>query len=80
LLGYDVCDEWGLSGLSNCGLEPGREDVAALRAKWGPLLNRAHLFDSRDAAAAFAHASDARVEEHAPFFVYELWRVEERSG
>jgi hypothetical protein len=77
LLGYDVCDEWGLSGLVNCGFQPDREDVKSLRATWGPRLNRFHLFDSIDHASEFARLSNQRVNEHAPFFVYGLWRVDE---
>jgi hypothetical protein len=76
LLGYDVCDEWGLSGLTDCGFHPDREDVQSLRATWGPRLNRFHLFDSIDHASEFARLSNQRVSEHAPFFVYGLWRVE----
>jgi hypothetical protein len=76
-LGYDVCDEWGLSGLANCSFQPDREDVKSLRATWGPKLNRFHLFDSIDNASEFVHVSNQRVKEHAPFFVYSLWRVEE---
>lgn len=77
LLGYDVCDEWGLSGLADCGFQPDREDVKSLRAAWRPRLNRFHLFDSIDHASAFVRVSNQRVREHAPFFVYGLWRVEE---
>jgi hypothetical protein len=77
LLGHDVCDEWGLSGLANCGFQPDREDVRALRATWAPRLNASHLFDSIDHAVEFALLSNQRVSEHAPFFVYGLWRVEE---
>ncbi len=77
LLGYDVCDEWGLSGLSNCGFKPGHEDVQALRDKWRPRLNRFHLFESIDHAVEFKGLSDQRCNEHAPFFVYGLWLIEE---
>ncbi len=79
-LGWDVCDEWGLSGLANCGFLLDREDVKSLRTTWGPLLNRFHLFDSIDHASEFARFSNQRVNEHAPFFVYGLWRVEELKG
>jgi hypothetical protein len=76
-LGYDVCDEWGLSGLSNCGFKPGREDVQELRGRWGPRVNRFHLFDVIDHAIEFKGLSDQRCSEHAPFFVYGLWLIEE---
>ncbi len=42
---------------------------------WGPHLNEDHLFTDPDQACAFREASDARVREHAPFFVYGLYDV-----
>ncbi len=76
-LGFDVSDQWLLSGLSNCGFLPELDDIASQRAKWGPQLNQHHLFDSLDAATAFKDFSNLRVQEHAPFFVFGLWLVEE---
>lgn len=77
-LGYDVADSGGsISGLMNCGFLPGHEDVAALRARWGPRLNSWHLFDELTDAAAFKDFSDHRVPEHKPFFVNGLWRLRE---
>jgi hypothetical protein len=77
LLGYDVADKWLLSGLSNCGLLPEYEDVVALRAEWGPMLNEWHLFTKIEEAAAFKQLSDHRMaDDHAPFFVFGLWLVE----
>jgi hypothetical protein len=71
-LGYDVGD-WGLvSGLSNCGFMPD-EPVAVYREKWGPKLNRHHLFDDINDAHEFVEFADRRVPEHAPFFVFGLW-------
>lgn len=74
-LGYDVADLWGLSGLMNAGFLPGREDVDALRAEWGPRLNELHLFEDLADAARFKDFSNLRVSEHAPFFVDGIWRV-----
>lgn len=74
-IGYDVADQWALSGLSDCGFVPGRDDVAALRRRWGPLLNKWHLFDDLEIAIEFKHMSDQRMNDHAPFFVYGLWLV-----
>ena len=78
LLGYDVSDRWLLSGLSNCGFVPSVEDVRALRDEWGPGLNEFHLFARLGRAAEFREFSDARVAEHAPFFVYGLRLVSRR--
>ncbi len=72
LLGYDVSDIWLLSGLSNCGYDP--ETVAEDRRTWTPHLNRFHLFDDVARADAFRAFSNARVTEHAPFFVYGVWQ------
>lgn len=38
-------------------------------------LNAHHLFHSKDAAEAYRPLRDARVVEHAPFYVYGLWTV-----
>jgi hypothetical protein len=77
-LGYDVADGSLLSGLSNCGYRP--EEAAPLRAQWAARLNDAHLFDDPNEAGRFCAVADARVPEHAPFFVYGLHLVEERTG
>ncbi len=75
-LGYDVADQWMLSGLSNCGFRAGLDDVTALRAEWGPKLNEFHLFPDIDAAFLFKRFSDERLpDDHAPFFVFGLWIV-----
>ena len=75
-LGYDVADLWGLSGLMNCGFLPELEDVDALRLRWGPKLNRFHLFDSLEDARELKDLSNRRVAEHAPFFVDGIWLVD----
>lgn len=72
-LGFDVADESMLSGLSNCGYDA--PDVDAWRVRWAPHLNRFHLFDEPRMAASFRLASDDRVPEHAPFFVFGLYRL-----
>ena len=76
-LGYDVADEYMLSVLSNCGFPPGLENVAELRAEWGPRLNEFHLFRSLDDAILFKRFKDPRLrQEHAPpCFVFGLWIV-----
>jgi hypothetical protein len=72
LLGYDVADIYGLSGLASCRRETEAERDA-LRATFGARLNRHHLFESPDDADEFRQLCDARVAEHAPFFIYGLW-------
>ena len=75
LLGYDVGDFSGLSGLSNCGFISLEDDQLEMRRQWGPLLNIHHLFADPIAAREFKLVSDRRVREHAPFSVYELWEI-----
>ncbi len=70
ILGYDIADGSRLSGLSNCGYVDDEAD--SFRAQWEVHLNRFHLFDDLERAAQFALVTNARVEEHAPFFVYSL--------
>ena len=73
LLGLDVADGWLLSGLSNCGYDP--SERASLPLQWGGELNEHHLFDRLTAARAFRDATNVRVPEHAPFFVYGVLRI-----
>src|SRR5436305_3186339 len=71
LAGYDVADFFLLSGLTNCEV-PARPDPS----RWAPLLNRHHLFLDPASAFEFKTEVDARVPEHAPFFVFSLWLIE----
>lgn len=79
-LGFDIADRWGVSALSNCGLDPSFDDVDGLRKRWSPQLDDHHLFHDRVEALEYKHMSDRRVPEHAPFFVYGLWLIETRPG
>lgn len=72
-LGYDVADRSLLSGLSNCGYTASQ--VTQFREAFGRYLNDYHLFESLDMALQFKEVSDVRVKEHAPFYVYGLWRI-----
>lgn len=68
--GYDVADASLLSGLMNCGYSlPERQ---ALRPVWAARINRHGLFDSPEDAFAYRAVTNARVPEHAPFFVFAL--------
>jgi hypothetical protein len=71
LLGYDVADPWLVSGLSNCGYSPGER--TKFRPQWEDKINEYHLFDDAAVAHSFALATNQRVPEHAPFFVYGLF-------
>jgi hypothetical protein len=73
LLGYDVADEVMTSGLSNCSYSD--EDKGRLRPLWGSRLNRFHLFDRADLSSQFKGITEARVPEHAPFFVFGVYRL-----
>ncbi|PTL76850.1 hypothetical protein DAT35_47090 [Vitiosangium sp. GDMCC 1.1324] len=75
LLGYDVADGGLISGLSNCGYT--EAEAASLRAKWAGHLNEHHLLGDLERALEFREVSDRRVPEHAPFFVFGLWLIEE---
>lgn len=73
LLGYDVSDEWLLSGLTNCGYSGA--EVPSLRKEWSSHLNDHHLFAQVEDAIAFKALSDTRVPEHAPFQPFALYRI-----
>jgi hypothetical protein len=76
-LGFDITDP-GISGLSNCGYDHAERD--GLAAEWARHLNRHHLFDSLERAFEFRILTNARVPEHAPFFVIGLWLIAKVGG
>jgi hypothetical protein len=76
-LGFDVADGSLVSGLSNCGYLP--DEVARLRSEWWPHVNENHLFRNAATAFKFRELADARVPEHAPFFVYGLYVIEHQN-
>ena len=67
-LGYDVADASWISSLTNCGYS--RKDKEELQQKWAARLNGFGLLKSYDDAAEFRNVSDARIQEHAPFWVF----------
>jgi hypothetical protein len=69
LIGYDVADEGFISALSNCGYFEGETKPTAER------LYEHHLFSERSAAEEFRTLSNHRVSEHAPFFVFGIYRL-----
>lgn len=71
-LGWDVCDGFFPSALSNCGYSSTqREDLA----HFTPALNEHGLFRELPPAFAFRDLANRRVPEHAPFSVLGLYRV-----
>jgi hypothetical protein len=72
LLGYDIADSYQLSGLMNCGYDP--NEIADLRLTWKDRLNEHGLFRSPEDAIRFKETVDLRAREHAPFYVYALYR------
>lgn len=73
-LGYDVADTGFTSAISNMGFTAD-DNLPKLRAQWGDTLNMHHLFNKTDDALRFKEFSNHRVPEHAPFFIYTLWRI-----
>ncbi len=74
LLGYDVSDSGFTSAVSNMGFTSG-DNVPSLRERWGPCLNKHHLFDRAEDAVSFKELSNQRIPEHAPFSVFGLWEI-----
>lgn len=72
LLGYDVCDQSLLSGLTNCAVHA---EQPRLRERYARLLNVHGLFDDRDAAKRFATEISHVVPEHAPFLSVSVAKV-----
>lgn len=72
LVGYDVCDEVGYSGLTNCAPYDVSERIRHAR-KWAPMLNSLHLFDELSCASDFRMEVNVLVPEHAPFLVHRVY-------
>ena len=73
LLGYDVADAGPISGLANCGYT--EQQARDLRPVWAQALNSFGLLKSVEEAIRFREICDRRVAEHAPFWIYALWRL-----
>jgi len=71
-LGYDVADRYQVSGLSNCAYE--QSEKGSLQSTWESRLNEHGLFHKQDDAISFRDITDKRVQDHAPFYVYALFR------
>lgn len=75
-LGYDVSDYFQLSGLMNCGY---CGDGDSRGGYFAGKLSAFHLFDSFADADQCRQWMDERVGEHAPFFVYALFKIREEA-
>ncbi len=73
LLGYDISDEFLLSGLMNCGYRD--DEKIELQSHWAKFLNQFHLFSDLEVAIEFQKITDIRVPEHSPFSVYGIYRI-----
>jgi hypothetical protein len=73
LLGYDVADAGRFSALTDMGLS--QDERRELRPVWAPCFNADGLLATLEDAVAFRGVADRLVPEHAPFWVYALWRL-----
>jgi hypothetical protein len=71
LLGWDIADQWLLSGIANCGKEA--EEWRPIRKRWVDEVNEHNLFSDYGSADECRAEVDKLVPEHAPFRVYGLW-------
>jgi hypothetical protein len=77
-LGYDVADEYMLSGLVNCGYS--EDEKISLKKKWSNRLNEFGLLTILEDASEFREITDRRVPEHRPFFIYGLFSAPVTKG
>jgi len=71
--GYDVADQFLLSGLSNCMLKP--EELEKLRKPWKTSINSYGLFAGSEDAVRYSSICDSLIPEHAPFCAYRIRAV-----
>lgn len=74
LLGFDVTDCWGISGLCNCGLSA--QERSLLTEEFSERLNEFHLFTDSQSASTFAKKLDSLIPEHAPFYTVAVFIYE----
>jgi len=74
-LGYDVADDAAWSGLLTVRSVQDRENPESFRERWGPALNRWHLFNEVAPATAFNEYSSRVIPKYTPTFVYGIWLV-----
>lgn len=70
-IGYDIADEWLLSGLMNIGFNS--IDKASLSRRFKEDINKYGLIDSIDIAQEYCIHCNEHIPEHAPFAVYGIW-------
>ena len=68
-----MADASWISGLANCGYTSAAIDKLA--PVWASRLNPFGLLPTPEDADEFRTVSDARVPDHAPFWIYALWRL-----
>lgn len=73
VLGFDVATPAPISGLCNCGYDP--SEIQQLRDEWENKLNEYGLLGSVEHARHFKEMTNKRVPEHAPFYLYKLFRL-----
>ena len=66
--GYDVADAWMTSGLMNCGFAS--DEKAGYVERYSTGLNGWGLFDDIKISNVYSDETNARVSEHAPFYVF----------
>jgi hypothetical protein len=69
VVGHDIADRDFVSGLSNCSYN--ERDRVSLSG-WAQKINEFGLIDDVELAQEFREISDARLPDHAPFFVYRI--------
>lgn len=78
LLGFDVCDEWLLSGLMNCGMTASHQ--VRLRRKFFGKVNLHGLFDDYGTASDYSLAVSKIAPEHAPFFPVSIFMLGQKRA
>lgn len=70
-LGYDIADQYMVSGLVNCGYTS--EEKPDIQAKWSARLNDYGLLEHVDDAIEFRGITEQRASEHKPFYMYGIY-------
>lgn len=79
-VGFEVCSRYNESALTGTLFQGSSEYIDELVSRWGPTLNKFHLFEKLQPAVAFRDFKDQCSNHGSPHVVYGIWRIKEISS
>ena len=77
-VGFDIADQSTESHLTGTTFSGEEDHIESLFRRWGPFLNKYHLFDDMGQAIAFKEQVAERNDPvNRPYYVYGIWLIKE---